>query len=95
MIQPIGYYTRCLPGENSLLEYIQETYGPFCEGITLEEKLFLVYNIAQGLCILAHREGVRDEMAVLAIKISGELSLKNQEGMLEALVNQVVYDHKL
>ncbi|MDZ8239704.1 MAG: hypothetical protein RMZ69_21570 [Nostoc sp. ChiQUE01a] len=94
MTKPIGYFTSYSPGDGSLLESLQEEYGSTFERMTKREKLFLIFSIASQLCEQAPGK-CRDEIYVVGYQVNSSLSLKDREGLLEALINQVRYGQSL
>lgn len=88
MVRTLGYYTSYDYDDQGLLYEMQHKYGTMLEGINLAEKLMLLESIAKNLSFLSQHK-VRDEMYVLAIKISAELKPHDQEGLAQALIEQI------
>lgn len=88
MSKPLGYYTSYTPGDDSLLERVQEKYGSSFEKITKREKLVILTVLASHIgCQL---EGdVRSEIFALAKDMTSELSLSDQAGVMEAIISQI------
>ncbi|WP_017314933.1 hypothetical protein [Mastigocladopsis repens] len=85
----IGYWTHHTPGDGSYLELLQEKYGAQLEGINKREKLYLITSVASHLyCTIPDREA-RNEIQTVAQEIPTQLSVCDQEGLIEALINQV------
>lgn len=89
MNHSVSYYTSHIPGDNSFLESIQNTYGEQLQGVSTKEKLFLLSALAKSLMIDSSGD-IRDEIAVIAIKAGIELSTSDQEGMIQVLIAQVI-----
>ncbi|MBC1241860.1 hypothetical protein [Nostoc sp. 2RC] len=87
MTKPIGYFTSYTPGDGSLLESLQEEYGSCFEQISRREKLFLISSLASQLCEQAPGR-CRDEIYVVGYQVNSSLSVKDREGLLEALIHQ-------
>ncbi|MEI1376604.1 hypothetical protein PQG02_18735 [Nostoc sp. UHCC 0926] len=88
MSKPLGYYTSYTPGDDSLLERVQEKYGSGFEKITKREKLVILTVLASHIgCQL---EGdVRSEIFALAKDMTSHLSLSDCAGIMESLVAQI------
>ncbi|MDZ8108974.1 MAG: hypothetical protein RM338_25580 [Nostoc sp. DedQUE12a] len=94
MTKPIGYFTSYTPGDGSLLESLQQAYGSCFERMTEREKLFLIFSIASQLCEQAPGR-CRDEIYVVGYQINSSLPLRDRQGLMEALINQVRYGQSL
>ncbi|MEH1805391.1 hypothetical protein [Nostoc sp.] len=88
MSKPLGYYTGYTPGDNSLLEKLQEEYGSTFEKMNKKELLSILMILASNLgCQL---EGdVRGEIYAVAREMTDQLSLSDQAGIMEAIISQV------
>ncbi|WP_375494403.1 hypothetical protein [uncultured Nostoc sp.] len=88
MSRPLGYYTNYTPGDDSLLERVEEKYGSGFEKISKREKLVILTVLASHIgCEL---EGdVRSEIFALAKEMRDQLSLSDQAGVMEAIISQV------
>ncbi|WP_445631568.1 hypothetical protein [Nostoc sp. DSM 114167] len=88
MSKPLGYYTAYTPGDNSLLERLQEEYGSTFEKMTKREKLVILTVLASHIgCQL---EGdVRGQIFDVAKQMRDELSLSDQAGIMEAIISQI------
>lgn len=95
MTQPVGYYTNYTPGDDSLLEELQQKYGARFEGMTRREKLLLIESIAGSLGSSQINESVRDEIYQLQIPINTKLSPSDREGLIEALISQIRWGENL
>ncbi|MEH1995901.1 hypothetical protein [Nostoc sp.] len=88
MSKPLGYYTAYTPGDNSLLEKLQEEYGSTFEKMTKREKLSILMILASNLgCQL--QGDVRGEIYAVAREMTDQLSLSDQAGIMEAIISQV------
>ncbi|MEA5601060.1 hypothetical protein [Nostoc sp. UHCC 0252] len=94
MSKPVGYFTSYSINDGSLLESLQEDYGPTFEKMTKREKLFLISAIASQLCDQAPGR-CRDEIYVVGHQINSSLSVSDREGLIEALINQVRHGQSL
>ncbi|MGV0102521.1 Phycobilisome protein [Nostoc sp. DSM 114160] len=94
MSKPIGYFTNYTLNDGSLLESLQEEYGPTFEQMTKREKLFLISAIAIQLCDQAPGR-CRDEIYVVGHQINSSLPVGDREGLIEALINQVRWGRSL
>jgi hypothetical protein len=94
MSKPIGHFTSYTINDGSLLESLQEEYGPTFEGMTRREKLFLISAIASQLCDQAPGR-CRDEIYVVGHQINSSLPVGDREGLIEALINQVRWGRSL
>ncbi|MEH1933847.1 MAG: hypothetical protein V7L14_08975 [Nostoc sp.] len=89
MTKPLGYYTNYTPGDNSYLEKVQEEYGSTFEKMTKREKLSILMILVSN--ISAQQEGgVRGEIYAVAREMTDHLSLRDQTGIMEAIVSQVI-----
>ncbi|MEH2390032.1 MAG: hypothetical protein V7K14_30565 [Nostoc sp.] len=89
MSKPLGYYTSYTPGDDSLLEKVQEEYGSAFQKMSKREKLSILMILAGN--IGAHLdEGVRGEIYAVARQMTDQLSLSDQAGIMEAIVSQVI-----
>ncbi|WP_143855725.1 hypothetical protein [Nostoc sp. 'Peltigera membranacea cyanobiont' 232] len=88
MSKPIGHFTSYTINDGSLLESLQEEYGPTFELMTRHEKLFLISALATQLCDRAPGR-CRDEIYVVGHQINSSLSQADREGLVEAMINQV------
>ena len=88
MSRPLGYYTNYTPGDDSLLERVEEKYGSGFEKISKREKLSILMILASNIgCQL---EGdVRGEIYALAREMADQLSLSDQAGVMEAIISQI------
>ena len=90
MSQPIGYYTSVMPGDGSVLAYLQDKYGSCFEGISLAEKLVLVQGVNTRLMDVFPRvEEDGDDAEEIAELIKTHVSTRDLPGLLEALANQI------
>ncbi len=87
MTKPIGHFTSYTPGDGSLLESLQEEYGSTFGQMSRREKLFLISSLASQLCEQAPGR-CRDEIYVVGYQVNSSLSVKDREGLLEALIHQ-------
>lgn len=94
MSKPIGYFTSYTINDGSLLESLQEEYGPTFERMTKREKLFLISAVAAQLCDQAPGR-CRDEIYVVGHQINSSLPMDDRYGLVEALINQVRYGQSL
>ncbi|WP_143855588.1 hypothetical protein [Nostoc sp. 'Peltigera membranacea cyanobiont' 232] len=94
MSKPIGHFTSYTINDGSLLESLQEEYGPTFELMTRREKLFLISAIAIQLCDQSPGR-CRDEIYVVGHQINSSLPLHDREGSLEALSNQIRHGQTL
>ncbi|MEH1885867.1 hypothetical protein [Nostoc sp.] len=94
MSKPIGHFTSYTINDGSLLESLQEEYGPTFEKMTRREKLFLISAIATQLCDRAPGR-CRDEIYVVGHQINSSLPQADREGLVEALTNQIRYGQSL
>ncbi|MEH1811942.1 MAG: hypothetical protein V7K26_03605 [Nostoc sp.] len=94
MSKPIGYFTSYKINDGSLLESLQEEYGPTFERMTKHEKLFLISAIAAQLCDQSPGS-CRDEIYVVGHQINSSLPVHDREGLIEALTNQVRWGRSL
>jgi hypothetical protein len=94
MSKPLGYYTSHSPGDDSLLGRVQEKYGSGFEKMTKREKLSILMILASNIgCKL---EGdIRGEIYAVAREMTEELSLSDQAGVMEAIINQVRWGQNL
>lgn len=88
MSKPLGYYTGYTPGDNSLLEKVQEEYGSTFEKMTKREKLSILMILASSLGNQLEG-GVRGEIYAVAREMTDQLSLSDQAGIMEAIVSQI------
>ncbi|MEH2379176.1 MAG: hypothetical protein V7K27_09870 [Nostoc sp.] len=87
MTKPLGYYTSYTPGDDSLLEKVQEQYGSTFERMTKREKLSILMILASN--IGAQLEGgVRGEIYAVAREMTDKLSLSDQSGIMQAIIDQ-------
>lgn len=86
MTKPLGFYTNYVPGQEGILDKIQEMYGPYLMGITAREKLYLIQELTRDLFVRASGNEVRREMHLIAYDLTHELSTSDQEGMIQALI---------
>ncbi|BBD67966.1 hypothetical protein NIES4072_47220 [Nostoc commune NIES-4072] len=88
MSKPLGYYTAYTPGDDSLLEKLQEEYGSTFEKISKREKLVILTVLASHLgCQL---EGdVRSEIFAVAAEMRDQLSSPDQAGVMFAIISQI------
>ena len=94
MSKAIGHFTSYTINDGSLLESLQEEYGPTFEGMTKREKLFLISAISTQLCDQAPGR-CRDEIYVVGHQINSSLPKHDREGLIEALINQVRWGRSL
>ncbi|OYD92757.1 hypothetical protein CDG77_13970 [Nostoc sp. 'Peltigera membranacea cyanobiont' 213] len=92
--KPVGYFTSYTINDGSLLESLQEEYGPTFEKMTRREKLFLISALATQLCDQSPGR-CRDEIYVVGHQVNSSLPLHDREGLLEALSNQVRHGQSL
>ncbi|MBD2388818.1 hypothetical protein [Cylindrospermum sp. FACHB-282] len=91
MTKPIGYYTGLVPGGDSLLNSLETQYGATFERMTRREKLYLMFSLAVHL--FSKEEGaIRDEITIVASDLQALLP-SDQEGLMEALINQIRWGH--
>ncbi|MEH2374027.1 hypothetical protein [Nostoc sp.] len=88
MSKPLGYYTSYTPGDESFLEKLQEEYGATFEKISKREKLSILMILASNLGNQLDG-GVRGEIYAIAGEMTDQLSLSDQAGIMEAIVNQI------
>ncbi|MEH2174806.1 hypothetical protein [Nostoc sp.] len=88
MSKPLGYYTGYTPGDNSLLETVQEEYGSTFEKMTKREKLVILTVLASHIGCQLDGD-VRGEIFAIAKQMRDELSLSDQAGVMEAIISQV------
>lgn len=94
MSKPIGHFTSYTLNDDSLLESLQEEYGPTFERMTEREKLFLISAVAIQLCDQAPGR-CRDEIYVVGHQINSSLPLDDRIGLIEAMTNQIRYGKSL
>ncbi|MDZ8067758.1 MAG: hypothetical protein RMY64_19400 [Nostoc sp. DedQUE08] len=94
MSKPIGHFTSYTLNDGSLLESLQQEYGPTFEQMTKREKLFLISAIAIQLCDQAPGS-CREEIYVVGHQINSSLPMHDREGLIEALTNQVRWGRSL
>lgn len=88
MNKPLGYYIPYVSDDDSYVYLIQKNFGVCLENLSRREQLFLIYSLASNLCAIDSGE-VRQEVIETAHACSCKLSIKDVEGLLEALINQV------
>ncbi|MDZ8070367.1 MAG: hypothetical protein RMY64_32955 [Nostoc sp. DedQUE08] len=88
MSKPLGYYTAYTPGDNSLLQTVQEEYGSTFEKMSKREKLVILTVLASHIGCQLDGD-VRGEIFVIAKDMRDKLSLSDQAGVMEAIVSQV------
>lgn len=88
MSKPLGYYTSFNPGDQSLLEKLQEEYGSTFEKITKREKLSILMILASNLANETDG-GVRGEIYTIAREMTKQLSPSDQAGIMEAIMHQI------
>ncbi|MDZ7966885.1 MAG: hypothetical protein RM368_18215 [Nostoc sp. DedSLP03] len=88
MSKPLGYYTAYTPGDNSLLETIQEEYGSTFEKMTKREKLVILTVLASHIGCQLDGD-VRGEIFAIAKDMRDKLSLSDQAGIMQAIIDQV------
>jgi len=90
MSQPIGYYTSVMPGDGSVLAYLQDKYGSYFEGISKAEKLVLVQGVTNSLMDIFPRVEEEGEDAEEITELLKEhVNARDLPGLLEALANQI------
>ena len=94
MSKPIGYFTGHTINDGSLLESLQEEYGPSFERMNKREKLYLISALAIQLCDQAPGR-CRDEIYVIGHQANSSLPVADREGLIEALINQVRWGRSL
>ncbi|MDZ8085604.1 MAG: hypothetical protein RMY16_08410 [Nostoc sp. DedQUE12b] len=88
MSKPLGYYTAYTPGDNSLLEKLQEEYGSTFEKITKREKLVILTVLASHIGCQLDGD-VRGEIFAIAKQMRDQLSLSDQGGVMQAIIEQI------
>ncbi|MEH2138898.1 hypothetical protein [Nostoc sp.] len=88
MSRPLGYYTNYSPGDDSLLERVQEKYGSGFEKMSKREKLSILMILASNLGNQLEG-GVRGEIYAAAREMTDQLSPSDQAGIMEAIISQV------
>jgi hypothetical protein len=88
MSKPLGYYTAYTPGDDSLLEKLQEEYGSTFEKIAKREKLVILTVLASHLGCQLDGD-VRSEIFAIAKQMTNQLSPSDQAGVMEAIISQV------
>ncbi len=88
MNKPLGYYTNYVPGDASYLGELQIQYGSCLQKLTRRERLFLLNSIASSLCRNECGD-IRGEVVTTSHDIAGRLSTADEEGLIEALINQI------
>ena len=90
MSNPIGYYTSVMPGDGSVLAYLQDKYGSYFEGISRAEKLVLVQGVTNSLMDVFPRvEEDGDDAEEITELIKLHVTSRYLPGLLEALANQI------
>ena len=87
MSKPIGYYTSYTPGDDSFLEKVQEKYGSTFEKMTKREKLSILMILASNIGTQLEG-GVRGEIYAVAREMTDQLSLSDQAGIMQAIIDQ-------
>ncbi|MFN6526935.1 hypothetical protein [Nostoc sp. ChiSLP03a] len=94
MSKPLGYYTAYTPGDNSLLETVQEEYGSTFEKMSKREKLVILTVLASHIGCQLDGD-VRGEIFAIAKDMRDKLSLSDQAGVMEAIISQVRWGQSL
>ncbi|MHC5614091.1 MAG: hypothetical protein ACYTXA_24630 [Nostoc sp.] len=89
MTKPLGYYTSYTPGDESLLERVQEEYGSAFEKMTKREKLSIVMILASDISARLDDGAVRGEIYTVARMMADQLSPSDQTGVIEAIISQI------
>ena len=87
MAKPLGY--DC---DGDLIDAMVETYGNQLQGLSKQQKLFLVMYIAGNLCAAIETEEdelTKPEMTGLAARINLRLTEEQRESLLVALAHLV------
>jgi hypothetical protein len=88
MSKPVGHFTSYTINDGSLLESLQEEYGPTFEQMTKHEKLYLISAIASQLCDQSPGH-CREEIYTIGHQINSSMPLSDREGLIEAMTNQI------
>lgn len=87
MTKPIRYYINCRPQDNRIIDWIEEQYGSYLEGLSAREKVYLIKAIADNLLLRANGE-VRSQIASVQYEIF-RMPTNTQESIIEALIAQL------
>lgn len=94
MAKPIRRFTSDTINDGSLLDSLKEEYGNTFELMTRREKLYLISAIAIQLCDQSPGQ-CRESIYVVGHQINSSLPLRDREGLLEALINQIRWGDSL
>jgi hypothetical protein len=92
MTRPIRYYVSTNPGDNPLLDEIEESWGSTFEALNNCQKLWMI-NMLSDLAlndpaVFADHE-LDDEVSELTVRAERELELHQKIRLIEALIVQV------
>ncbi len=88
MNKPLCYYVNFRYDDDSYILDLQKLFGSSLENLTKREQLFLLYDLASRLCCYEKGE-IRTEVFTASRYAQGRLTASDQEGLCEALINQV------
>lgn len=89
-MKPIGFYTNYTPGDEGLLDELQELWGAQFQALNNCERIWLVYRISCDIWMeLDQREDVRNAVEVALSRINDELTVGDRIGLIEALISQI------
>lgn len=88
MSKPIGYYTNYTPGDEGLLDELQEAWGAQFQQLTNCERMWLIYRIACDLW-MEQEDEVREQVTSALSRINYELEVRDRIGLIDALINQI------
>lgn len=88
MNKPLCYYVNLQYDSDSFLIDLQKQFGSSLDKLTKREQLFLLSSLAARLCCYEKGE-IRTEVFTTTCHASGQLTASEQEGVCEALINQI------
>ncbi|MHC5722630.1 MAG: hypothetical protein ACYTXY_00415 [Nostoc sp.] len=98
MSKPIGFFTSAMPGDGSYLDYLQSIYGSTFEKLSKTEKLLILESVVKNLIVaetgmhgLNYRAAAVAQASSITPGIRESVSLSEQIGLAEALINQLKY----
>jgi hypothetical protein len=94
MNKPLGYYTSYTPGDDTLLEKMQEAWGSKFEALSNVERAWMIQQIAENLCAdfcgQVEDDSVSQGVERVIERIhNDELTIGDQLRLIESLVNQI------
>jgi ATP-dependent RNA circularization protein (DNA/RNA ligase family) len=89
MTKPIAYFTNYHPGNGGLLGDMEESWGSTFEVLTPYQRAYLIAAVSTEIFSHYSMEDNNNDSEVEEVcERLGELSLGDQLGLLEALINQ-------